>query len=56
VGDGISEMRVFVGPGYRIYFARTGRTAFLMLWGSDKSDQKRGIKHARAILENLKGK
>lgn len=55
VGDGISEMRVFVGPGYRIYFVRTAKTTFLMLWGSDKSDQKRGVNHAKAILEALKG-
>lgn len=30
VGDGLSEMRVFVGPGYRVYFVRTGITAYLM--------------------------
>lgn len=56
VGDGVSEMRVFVGPGYRAYFVRTGRTAYLMLSGSDKTDQKRGIKEAKAILDALKGK
>lgn len=38
--DGLSEMRVFVRPGYRIYFVRTGITADLMLWGSDKTDRK----------------
>jgi putative addiction module killer protein len=55
VGDGVSEMRVFVGPGYRIYFVRTGHTAYLMLWGSDKTDQQRGIKRAKEILEALRG-
>jgi len=40
VGDGMSEMRVFVGPGYRIYFVRTGIAAYLMLWGSDKPTRK----------------
>ena len=54
-GDGLSEMRVFVGPGYRIYFVRTGITAYLMLWGSDKTDQKRGIKRAKEILDALRG-
>jgi putative addiction module killer protein len=48
-------MRIFVGPGYRIYFVRTGHTAYLMLWGSDKTDQQRGIKRAKEILEALRG-
>ncbi|MGY2174290.1 type II toxin-antitoxin system RelE/ParE family toxin [Pseudomonas azotoformans] len=56
VGDGLSEMRVFVGPGYRMYFVRTGVTAYLMLWGSDKTDQKRGIKRAKEILDALRGR
>lgn len=55
-GDGLSEMRVFVGPGYRVYFVRTGITAYLMLWGSDKTDQKRGIKRAREILDARRGR
>ncbi len=55
VGHGLSEMRVFVGPGYRIYFVRTGITAYLMLWGSDKTDQNRGIKRAKEILDALRG-
>ena len=56
VGDGLSEMRVFVGPGYRIYFVRTGVAAHLMLWGSDKTDQNRGIKRAKEILDALRGR
>jgi putative addiction module killer protein len=55
VGEGLSEMRVFVGPGYRIYFVRTGITAYLMLWGSDKTDQKQGITRAKEILDALRG-
>lgn len=54
-GNGLSEMRIFVGPGYRIYFVRTGITAYLMLWGSDKTDQQRGIKRAKEILDALRG-
>ena len=56
VGDGVSEMRVFIGPGYRIYFVRSGIAEYLMLSGSDKADQKRGIKRAKAILDALRGK
>lgn len=53
VGEGMSEMRVFVGPGYRVYFVRSGLTSFLMLYGSDKTDQARGIKRAKEILDAL---
>ncbi len=56
VGDGVSEMRVFTGPGYRIYFVRVGLAAYLFLWGSDKSDQARAIKRAKSILESIRGK
>jgi putative addiction module killer protein len=56
VGEGLSEMRVFVGPGYRIYFVRSGQTEYLMLNGSDKTDQRRGIKTAKKILNALGGK
>lgn len=55
VGEGMSEMRVFVGPGYRCYFVRTAETTFLMLYGSDKTDQQRGIKRAKEIWEALRG-
>jgi putative addiction module killer protein len=56
VGDGVSEMRVFVGPGYRIYFVRTGSTRYLMLYGSDKADQQRAINRAKRILGVIRGK
>lgn len=52
----MSEMRVFVGPGYRIYYVRSGIAEYLMLSGSDKTDQKRGIQKAKAILAGLRGK
>lgn len=55
VGEGMSEMRVFVGPGYRVYFVRSAETTFLMLHGSNKTDQQRGIKRAKEILEALRG-
>jgi putative addiction module killer protein len=56
VGEGVSEMRVHVGPGYRIYFMRTERTVYLLLNGGDKSTQAEDIarakKMARAIRED----
>ncbi len=55
VGDGMSELRVFVGPGYRVYFTRIGLTTYMLLWGSDKSDQRRGIKRAKEILNAARG-
>src|SRR5271155_2932455 len=56
VGEGVSEMRVHVGPGYRVYFARAERTVYLLLTGGDKSTQSKDIARAklmaRAIREN----
>ncbi|MGP5465219.1 type II toxin-antitoxin system RelE/ParE family toxin [Pseudomonas helleri] len=50
VGEGISEMRIFVGPGYRLYYTRRGEVVYLLLCGGDKSSQKRDIRTAKAIL------
>ncbi len=46
VGEGVSEMRVHVGPGYRVYFTRRAEVVYLLLLGGDKSSQKRNIKRA----------
>jgi putative addiction module killer protein len=54
VGSGISEMRVHVGPGYRVYYAQRGKLVYLLLCGGDKSTQKRDIKQAKAILMAFK--
>lgn len=48
--DGISEMRINYGPGYRVYFARDGDTIFLLLHGGDKSTQAKDIAQARKLL------
>lgn len=56
VGEGVSEMGVHVGPGYRVYFTRTERTVYLLLTGGDKSTQSKDVARAktmaRAIREN----
>jgi putative addiction module killer protein len=54
VGDGIFEMRVHFGPGYRLYFTRRGKVVYLLLCGGTKSTQKRDIKRAKAMLTELK--
>jgi putative addiction module killer protein len=46
VGEGVSEMRIHYGPGYRVYFTRRASVVYLLLLGGDKSTQKRDIKHA----------
>jgi putative addiction module killer protein len=53
VGDGVSEMRIHVGAGYRAYYTRRGSVVYLLLCGGDKSSQKRDIKRAKAMLDTL---
>jgi putative addiction module killer protein len=54
VGAGVSEMRIHVGPGYRVYFMRRGTFVYVLLIGGDKSTQKRDIKHAQRMARELK--
>jgi len=53
VGDGVSEMRVHIGPGYRVYFARRGEIVYILICGGDKSTQAKDIKLAKALLKRL---
>jgi putative addiction module killer protein len=53
VGGEVSEMRVDVGPGYRLYFTRRGRLLIVMLAGGDKSTQARDIRRAHSLLKEV---
>jgi|SRR5690606_11995654 len=55
VGDGISELRIHYGPGYRVYFTHRGPWLVLLLCGGDKSTQRRDIVLARRIAEQCEG-
>lgn len=55
VGDGISEMRIHAGPGYRVHFCRRGEVVYLLLCGGDKSSQQRDIRKAKALLTGPEG-
>lgn len=54
VGEGVSEMRIHVGPGYRIYCVRVGATIYVLLTGGDKSTQNRDIVKAKRMALDLK--
>jgi putative addiction module killer protein len=54
VGEGVSELRIDYGPGYRLYFTKYGRAVVLLLCGGDKSTQARDIDRAKAMVEELK--
>ncbi len=51
VGDGVSEMRIHYGPGYRLYFLRRGPTMIVMLYGGDKDSQERDISRAKELAQ-----
>lgn len=54
VGEGISEMRVDYGPGYRVYFMRSGAVVILLLCGGHKGTQSRDIEEAKRIAREWK--
>ncbi|MCX7059231.1 MAG: type II toxin-antitoxin system RelE/ParE family toxin [Proteobacteria bacterium] len=54
VGEGVSEMRIDVGPGYRVYYCRREERTYLLLAGGDKSNQDRDIKRAKEMAGTLK--
>jgi putative addiction module killer protein len=49
VGEGVYEMKIDFGPGYRVYYAREGSVTYLLLLGGDKSTQANDIKSAKNL-------
>ena len=54
LSDGVQELRIDYGPGYRVYLSRQGPVVVLLLCGSDKSDQSRAIRQAIEYLKDWK--
>jgi putative addiction module killer protein len=51
VGEGISELRMFFGPGYRVYFGENGNDIVILLCGGDKGSQDKDIQQAKIYWE-----
>lgn len=53
VGDGVSEMRIHYGPGYRVYYKQQGHELVILLAGGDKASQSKDIRTALGLARNL---
>jgi len=53
IGEGVSELRINYGPGYRVYYKRYGQSVLILLAGGDKSTQSKDIKAALLLARNL---
>ncbi len=53
VGEGVSEMRIFYGPGYRVYFVQRGSELIVLLCGGEKSTQQADIEEAKALAQEI---
>jgi putative addiction module killer protein len=54
VGEGVSEMRIHVGPGYRVYYVRTGSIVYVLLAGGTKASQAKDIAKAKRMARELR--
>ena len=52
VGNGIYELRIHYGPGYRVYFLREGETVIILLCDGDKDSQRRDIERAKQLAQD----
>lgn len=55
VGEGVSEMRVDIGAGYRVYYAQARKVVYVLLCGGDKGSQARDIANAKRLWTQIKG-
>lgn len=55
IGQGVSELRIHHGPGYRVYFSQQGNEIILLLCGGNKSTQKNDIEIAKKLAKELRG-
>jgi len=53
VGEGVSELRIDYGPGYRVYFKKIGQVVVILLAGGDKHSQSKDIKTALRLADNM---
>lgn len=56
IGEGLSELRIHYGPGYRVYFGKEGQRVYLLLCGGDKSSQSKDIKKAKDYWKDHRGR
>jgi putative addiction module killer protein len=54
VGEGVGELRINYGPGYRVYFVRDGLVVYVLLCGGDNSTQDKDIRLAKKLAQQLK--
>jgi putative addiction module killer protein len=56
IGEGLSELRLFFGPGYRVYFGEDAGNIVVILCGGDKSSQSRDVEEAKAYWKEYKNR